>query len=161
MFLLHNYIPCKHWLSILLDKKNSLPNMSREIKGPLRTGYPYNIDTNCFLKARLIIVKGIGSLHDLITWSTFGKHKTSKSLLKNFVSTIWKSILKIGSLRIFNRISQRQRPLKVGSICMRKTTFAVHSGALAWFSIQFLVISKFSKLSRNISLSITGLKSSF
>ena len=38
MFLLHNYIPCKHWLSILLDKKNSLPNMSREIKGPLRTG---------------------------------------------------------------------------------------------------------------------------
>ena len=67
MFLLHNYLPCKHWLSILLDKKNSLPNMSREIKGPLHTGYPYNIDTNCFLKARLIIVKGIGSLHELIT----------------------------------------------------------------------------------------------
>ena len=63
MFLLHNYIPCKHWLSTLLDKKNSLPNMSREIKGPLCTGYLYNIDINCFLKARLIIVKGIGSFH--------------------------------------------------------------------------------------------------
>ena len=45
--------------SLSLSKKNSLPNMSREIKGPLHTGYPYNIDTNCFLKAGLIIVKGI------------------------------------------------------------------------------------------------------
>ena len=66
MFLLHNYIPCKHWLSTLLDKKSSLPNMSREIKGPLCTGYPYNIDINCFLKARLIIVKGIGSFHVIV-----------------------------------------------------------------------------------------------
>ena len=35
----------------------------------------------------------IGSLRDLITWSTFGKHENS-SLLKNFVSISWKSILK-------------------------------------------------------------------
>ena len=48
----------------------------------------------------------IGSLHDLITWSTFGKHENS-SLLKNFVSTSWKSILKLGNLRIFSRISQK------------------------------------------------------
>ena len=48
----------------------------------------------------------IGSLHDLITWSTFGKHENS-SLLKNFVSRSWKSILKLGNLRIFSRISQK------------------------------------------------------
>ena len=36
-----------------------------------------------------------------------------------------------------------------------------HPVTLAWFSIQILVISKFSKLSWNISLSITGLKSPF
>ena len=38
----------------------------------------------------------IGSLHDLITWPTFGKHENS-SLLKNFVSANWKSILKLGN----------------------------------------------------------------
>ena len=42
----------------------------------------------------------------VITWSTFGKHENS-SLLKNFVSTSWKSILKLGNLRIFSRISQK------------------------------------------------------
>ena len=47
----------------------------------------------------------IGSLHDLITWPTFGKHENS-SLLKHFVSASWKSILKLGDLRIFSRISQ-------------------------------------------------------
>ena len=46
----------------------------------------------------------IGSLHDLITWPTFGKHENS-SLSKNFVRTSWKSILKLGNLRIFSRIS--------------------------------------------------------
>ena len=44
---------------------------------------------------------------------------------------------------------------------MRKTTSAIHAVTLAWFSTQFLVILKFSKLSWNISLSITGLKSPF
>ena len=53
---------------------------------------------------RLVIV--IGSLHDLITWSTFGKHENS-SLLKPFLSRSWKSILKLGNLRIFSRISQK------------------------------------------------------
>ena len=48
----------------------------------------------------------IGSLHDLITWSTFGKHENS-SLLKNFVSTSWKSILKLISMRIFSCVSQK------------------------------------------------------
>ena len=48
----------------------------------------------------------IGSLHVLITWPTFGKHENS-SLLKNFVSTSWKSILKLGNLRSFSRISQK------------------------------------------------------
>ena len=43
-----------------------------------------------------LIWKTIGSLHDLITWSTFGKDENS-SLLKNFVSTSWKSIRKIGN----------------------------------------------------------------
>ena len=33
-----------------------------------------------------------GSLHELITWSTFGKHENG-SLLKNFVSASWKSII--------------------------------------------------------------------
>ena len=102
----------------------------------------------------------IGSLHDLITWLTFGKRENS-SLLKNFVSTNGKSILKIGNLRIFSRISQKwrlQRPPKVGSICCMRFC---HPVTLAWFSIQILVISKFSKLSWNISLSITGLKSPF
>ena len=42
-----------------------------------------------------------GSLHDLITWSTFGKHEYS-SLLKNFASTSWKSISKLGNLIIFS-----------------------------------------------------------
>ena len=46
------------------------------------------------------------SLHDLITWSTFGKHEHS-SLLKTFLSTSWKSKLKIAILRIFSRISQK------------------------------------------------------
>ena len=71
----------------------------------------------------------IGSLRDLITWSTFGKHENS-SLLKNFVRTSWKSILKLGNLSIFSRISQKQRlqrPPKVGSICFRKTTFTIQS----------------------------------
>ena len=44
---------------------------------------------------RLVIV--LGSLHDLITWSTFGKHENN-SLLKTFVSRSWKSILKLGNL---------------------------------------------------------------
>ena len=48
----------------------------------------------------------IGSLRDLITWSTFGKHENS-SFLKNFVSTSWKSILKLGNRSIFSRISQK------------------------------------------------------
>ena len=48
----------------------------------------------------------IGSLYDLITWSTFGKHENS-SLLKNFVSTSWKSILKLISMRIFSCVSQK------------------------------------------------------
>ena len=47
-----------------------------------------------------------GSLHDLITWSTFGKHEYS-SLLKNFASTSWKSISKLGNLIIFSPISQK------------------------------------------------------
>ena len=38
-----------------------------------------------------------GSLHDLIPWSTFGKHENS-SLLNNFSSTSWKNILKLGNL---------------------------------------------------------------
>ena len=56
----------------------------------------------------LAILKAIGSLHDLITWPTVGTHENS-SLLKNLVRTSWKSILKLGSLRIFSRISQKQR----------------------------------------------------
>ena len=62
-----------------------------------------------------------GSLHDLMMWPSFGKHENS-SFLKNFVSASWKSILKLGNLRIFSRIYQKQRlqrPSKVGSICMR------------------------------------------
>ena len=51
------------------------------------------------LSPKKLIWKTIGSLHDLITWSTFGKDENS-SLLKNFVSTSWKSIRKIGNLRI-------------------------------------------------------------
>ena len=64
----------------------------------------------------------------VITWSTFGKHENS-SLLKNFVSTSWKSILKLGNLRIFSHTSQTisQQPPKVRSICMRQTTFATQS----------------------------------
>ena len=46
----------------------------------------------------------IGSLHALITWSTFGKHENS-SLLKTFVSKIWKSVLKLSNLRSFSRAS--------------------------------------------------------
>ena len=72
----------------------------------------------------------IGSLHDLIMWSTFSKHEYSTALLKNFISTSWKSILKLGNLRIFSPISQKwrlQRSPKVRSICMRKTTFAIQS----------------------------------
>ena len=42
----------------------------------------------------------------VITWSTFGEHENS-SLLKNFVGTSWKSILKLGNLRIFSRVSQK------------------------------------------------------
>ena len=38
-----------------------------------------------------------GSLHDLIPWSTFGKHENS-SLFNNFSSTSWKNILKLGNL---------------------------------------------------------------
>ena len=72
----------------------------------------------------------IGSLRDLITWSTFGKHENS-SFLKNFISTGWKSILKSGNLRIFSRISQKQRLQRqpiVGSICtVWETTFAIQS----------------------------------
>ena len=59
----------------------------------------------------LAILKAIGFfffLHDLITWPTVGKHENS-SLLKTLVRTSWKSILKLGSLRIFSRISQKQR----------------------------------------------------
>ena len=59
----------------------------------------------------LAILKAIGFfffLHDLITWPTVGKHENS-SLLKTLVTTSWKSILKLGSLRIFSRISQKQR----------------------------------------------------
>ena len=41
----------------------------------------------------------------VITWPTFGKHKNS-SLLTNFDRKSWKSILKLGNLRIFSRISQ-------------------------------------------------------
>ena len=48
----------------------------------------------------------IGSLHDLVTWSAFGKHENS-SLLKNSVSTSWKSILKFSNLRIFSPVSQK------------------------------------------------------
>ena len=54
-------------------------------------------------KAYCTITKEIGSLHDLITWPTFDEHENS-SLLKNFVRTSWKSILKLGDLRIFSRI---------------------------------------------------------
>ena len=59
----------------------------------------------------LAILKAIGFfffLHDLITWPTVGKHENS-SLLKTLVRTSWKSIWKLGSLRIFSRISQKQR----------------------------------------------------
>ena len=59
----------------------------------------------------LAILKAIGFfffLHDLITWPTVGKQENS-SLLKTLVRTSWKSILKLGSLRIFSRISQKQR----------------------------------------------------
>ena len=59
----------------------------------------------------LAILKAIGFfffLHDLITWPTVGKHENS-SLLKTLARTSWKSILKLGSLRIFSRISQKQR----------------------------------------------------
>ena len=45
-------------------------------------------------------------LHDLITWPTFGKHENSL-LLKNFVSTSWKGILKLTNLSIFSRVSQK------------------------------------------------------
>ena len=39
----------------------------------------------------------IGSLHDLITWSTFGKHENN-SFLNNFSRTNWESILELGNL---------------------------------------------------------------
>ena len=71
----------------------------------------------------------------VITWSTFGKQENS-SLMKNFVCTSWKSILKLGNLRIFSRISQKhrlQRPLTLVT--------------LAWFSIleDLTVVKSFLK----------------
>ena len=45
----------------------------------------------------------IGSLHGLIMLSTFGKHENS-AFWKNFISTSWKSILKLVNLRIFSPI---------------------------------------------------------
>ena len=57
----------------------------------------------------------------------FGKYENS-SLLKIFASTSWKSILKLGNLLIFNRISQKkrlQRPPKVRSNCMRKINLSL------------------------------------
>ena len=57
-------------------------------------------------KSLLLFKVPIGSLHDLITWPTFGRHENSSSL-KNYVSTSCKSILKLGNLRFFGRISQK------------------------------------------------------
>ena len=42
------------------------------------------------------LFSGIALLHYLILWSNFSKHKNS-SLLKDFVSTSWKSLLKLGT----------------------------------------------------------------
>ena len=69
------------------------------------------------------------SFYDLITWSTFGKHENS-SLLKNSVNITWKSILKLGNLRIFSLILNPKVAIATAaerSICMRKTTFATQS----------------------------------
>ena len=44
----------------------------------------------------------------LVTWSTFCKQENNL-LLKNFVSTSLKSILKLGNLYIFSHMSQKQR----------------------------------------------------
>ena len=53
-----------------------------------------------------------------------------------------------------------QRPPKIRRICMRKNNFC-QPVTLEWFSIQILVNFDVFKLSWNISLSITGLKSPF
>ena len=95
----------------------------------------------------------IGSLHDLIMWPAFGKHENS-SLLKNFVSTSWKSILKLGNLRIFCRSDCNSRR-KLEAFVWEKNF--CHPVTPAWFSTQILVISKFSKLSWNISAKVVFL----
>ena len=69
------------------------------------------------------------SFYDLITWSTFGKHENS-SLLKNSVNITWKSILKLGNLRIFSLILNSKVAIATAaerSICRWKTTFATQS----------------------------------
>ena len=64
-----------------------------------------------------------------------------------FVSTSWNSISKLGYLSIFSRISQTlrlQRPPKVRSICIRKTTFATQSclhGFPSLWILKFLNLS--------------------
>ena len=82
----------KRWISAILWINHYPLNSS--------IGFPnsYSLDNELFDRM-------IGSLHDLITWPTFGKHENS-SLFKHFVSASWKSILKLGDLRIFSRISQ-------------------------------------------------------
>ena len=82
------------------------------------------------------VIEIIGSLHDLITWPTFGKHENS-SILKNFVSTSWKSILKLGNMHFQPCISKVAMATDAESWkhLYERNNFR-HPVTLAWFSIQ-------------------------
>ena len=84
------------------------------------------------------------SFYDLITWSTFGKHENS-SLLKNSVNITWKSILKLGNLRMnfqpYIKLKSSDCNGRRKKHLYEKNNFC-HPVKLARFSIKILVNSK-------------------
>ena len=88
----------------------------------------------------------------------FGKHENT-SLLKSFLRTSWKSILTWASSAVYLKSSNCKGRWKLEAFEWENNFY--HPVTLTWFSTQILVVSKFSKPSWNISLSITGFKSPF
>ena len=116
---------------------------------------PHNLHQDNFL-----FVSKTGFFFLDFPWSAFGKHENS-SVLKNCVSTSWKSILELGNVYIFSHISQKDRL----QWCQKLEGFAwedfCHPVTLEWFSIQVLVNFFQNFQTAMKSLSITWLKSPF